>query len=350
MDIREQDHAYKRGLVLGITMAEIIILILFCLLLALAAVFEKQRARIDQQVETIARQAGQIAELEKTGRVTPDELRLVSVLKEYWERHAPKNTDFRGYFSQLVLHVEELAKLRTDLERLVEKNRALEGRTETSDAIAQRVRELEKKLAEAAAVEEILRKVGIDVKTPQGIERLRNLAGGPGKHDWPPIITLSGATTDYSFRKLSAELSDPFQQKLGMEIVPRLLEIITNYGVNVIEVIGHTDLQEIAQGRSSNLDLLLRRMLTEGTAITELTPADNAGLGLARALSVARFLSADRRLSKVSVIPLSAGQLVDDDRMTNWSRAGDVPALRRIEIRVRRSLLPVDAEARAGVH
>jgi hypothetical protein len=46
MDIRGEDLAYKRGLVLGLTMAEIIILVLFCLLLALAAVFATHQTRM----------------------------------------------------------------------------------------------------------------------------------------------------------------------------------------------------------------------------------------------------------------------------------------------------------------
>jgi hypothetical protein len=54
MDIRGQGQAYKRGLVLGLTMAEIVILVLFCLLLALAAVFSVHRERIKLQTERIA--------------------------------------------------------------------------------------------------------------------------------------------------------------------------------------------------------------------------------------------------------------------------------------------------------
>ena len=336
MDIRGQDQAYKRGLVLGLTMAEIVILILFCLLLALAAVFANHRVTIEQQT-------GRIAELEKAVKVEPETLRLVSVLKEYWERHAPKDVDIREYFSQLVLRIEDLDRLRKEVEQLAEKNRRAEKGVKDA---ADRAEELEKKFAEAAAADKMLKDSGFDVSTVTGRVRLKGLLGGPGRHDWPPIISLSEADK-YNFRTGSAELSPSFHRLLTSEVVPKLLEIVREYDVNVVEVIGHTDEQPIAP-RPSNLDQELPRVLGEGAPIAELIPADNAGLGIARALSVARVLTSDPRLAKLTVLALSGGQLTDEDRMTSWARGGNVAARRRIEIRVRRPLVHLDMEAQAG--
>ncbi|EGY02532.1 hypothetical protein AZA_32283 [Nitrospirillum viridazoti Y2] len=59
--IERQHHHYRRGLVLGFTLAEIIILVIFCLLLALAARFIKDK----KQIETLdALTHSQAADLE----------------------------------------------------------------------------------------------------------------------------------------------------------------------------------------------------------------------------------------------------------------------------------------------
>ena len=42
------DQAYKRGVILGLTMAEAVLLVLFSLLLALAALFMHQEKRIEK--------------------------------------------------------------------------------------------------------------------------------------------------------------------------------------------------------------------------------------------------------------------------------------------------------------
>jgi hypothetical protein len=66
--------------------------------------------------------------------------------------------------------------------------------------------------------------------------------------------------------------------------------------------------------------------------------ADNAGLGLARAVAVVKVLSSDPRLRTFRVLPLSGAQLIDtDDRLTRWDGQGDVRKRRRIEIRMRKS-------------
>ena len=107
--------------------------------------------------------------------------------------------------------------------------------------------------------------------------------------------------------------------------------------VNVIEVIGHTDEQPLVQ-RSSNLDELLMPVLQGKSSVIRLTPADNAGLGLARAVSVTQVLLKDERLSRLAILPYSGAQLVNvNDSLVLAGSGGDVKERRRIEIRLRKS-------------
>lgn len=110
---------------------------------------------------------------------------------------------------------------------------------------------------------------------------------------------------------------------------------LKNYGADIVEVIGHTDEQPISR-TNSNLDKNAIAVLSATKSVTALEPADNAGLGLARAISVANVLRDNHELSGITVLPLSAAQLIlPGDRLTS-GQAGNVETRRRIEIRIRR--------------
>src|SRR6202040_3507046 len=119
-------------------------------------------------------------------------------------------------------------------------------------------------------------------------------------HNWPPIINLSEAG-GYYFATGSAELTPNFATELRTVVVDRLLEIADSYDVDVIEVIGDTDEQPV-NGRVSNLEPSLSSVPSGGSP-GFLQWADNAGLGLARALSVVERLSADPRLRSFRILP-----------------------------------------------
>jgi hypothetical protein len=105
----------------------------------------------------------------------------------------------------------------------------------------------------------------------------------------------------------------------------------------VIEVIGHTDEQPVSN-RASNLDRNLPAVTLGLSEPGPLQWADNAGLGLARALAVVKVLAAEPRLRTFRVLPFSGAQLIDTDgRLTHWDAKGDVRERRRIEIRMRKS-------------
>jgi outer membrane protein OmpA-like peptidoglycan-associated protein len=160
---------------------------------------------------------------------------------------------------------------------------------------------------------------------------------GPSGHQWPPIITLSEAG-GYSFRSGSAELSPIFHDTLVKKTPGDILEYIKKYDVDVIEVVGHTDEQPIGI-RQSNLDRDLLSVLKNTAGVASLIPADNAGLGLARAVSVVSVLRQSPLMAGYKLIPLSGAQLVNtDETLAILGTPGDIPLRRRIEIRLRKSV------------
>jgi len=153
---------------------------------------------------------------------------------------------------------------------------------------------------------------------------------------WPPIISLSEAG-GYYFEVGSAELSEEFKVALADKVVPKILQIAAQYpDVDIIEVVGHTD-EQLIRRRYSNLDGMLIDVLRNGD-VTSLIPADNAGLGIARAVAVVTRLLDDSRLqSRFSrILPISGAQLIQVDETLTRGSQGDVRDRRRIEIRLRK--------------
>jgi outer membrane protein OmpA-like peptidoglycan-associated protein len=149
----------------------------------------------------------------------------------------------------------------------------------------------------------------------------------------PPIVTLREADGFY-FRPGSSQVSPRFAHQLKARIAPRLKMLATRYDARTIEVIGHTD--EVPVGRTgANLDQTLVEDFI-GKPGREPIPADNAGLGLARAVAVARALRSDGVGDGFVIVPLSAGPfLKPDDKVTGGGGGAD-ESRRRIEIRLRR--------------
>jgi hypothetical protein len=154
------------------------------------------------------------------------------------------------------------------------------------------------------------------------------------------VISLSEAD-GYYFEVGSAELSGDFKAALVDKVAPKILHIANEYlDVNVIEVIGHTDEQIIRQ-RHSNLDTSLIDVLETGD-VASLVPADNAGLGISRAVAVVTRLLQDNRLRErfSRIIPMSGAQLIQVDGTLSQGSGGDVRERRRIEIRLRKYVGP----------
>jgi flagellar motor protein MotB len=345
--IDRQTASYRQGLVLGLTMAEIMLLLVFCLLIAVGVSLASERAKRDeallrlQQVERAAAASDQVIEkirrntqlaelLERTAKLASQR-----EIDEFWR----KLVDTSDVVTKMEQQGVPLAELKDD--NYAAKLQQLIAEGIDPDKVARGA-------ALAAAIDSVIADKKLGDLTPEEIAALldKGLAAAPKPeddsdrkkgHNWPPIINLSEAG-GYYFATGSAELTPNFANELRTVVTARLLEIADSYDVDVIEVIGHTDEQPV-NGRASNLDRSLSTVTSGGSGAGILQWADNAGLGLARALSVVERLSADPRLRNFRILPLSAAQLIGiDGKITRWDNRGDVRELRRIEIRMRKSV------------
>jgi flagellar motor protein MotB len=218
-----------------------------------------------------------------------------------------------------------LKRAEEQIRGLANEKRALEEKNRQSEAAAKqtaaRLNEAEEKIRQMEAREAERKQVNPQRPTPQ---------------DQPPIITLREAD-GFSFDPGSAAISDGFLNKLN-EIVPRLASLSDRYGTQIVEVIGHTDgtsLRDTTR-RRANLDASLGQFL-DSAATTEFLPYDNVGLGISRAVSVARALRAAGLATKLDIQPLSAAHLISPkDRAEPAVGKINDASRRRIEIRIRR--------------
>lgn len=291
LDLR-QDKSYRRGLVLGLTMAEVMILLLFVLLMALAAALQNRDARIRA--------------LDSGG---------ASRLVEELQRAYPHAKDPDEYFKELTRAIEA--------RRQVEQAGVKDGaKNLLADAeVGRRVRDA----AEASGE-----------RDPERFVNEVVAASSKGrKGQWPPFFSLSEAG-GYFFDSGKATLRPEFERNLRSQVIPMLAKSVADYDVDVVEVIGHTD--EVPMSGRSNLDSDLIRASVGRVPIGSLRSTDNAGLAMARAVAVVQQLRADPRLRRVSILPLSGAQMiVPVDRVANGTARGDDQRRRRIEIRLRKS-------------
>ena len=299
-----EHRGYNRGLILGLTMAESMLLLVFCLLLVAAAMVTAERTKrleLERQLaaarqEKVAALA-QIAELRKAQGV------------------AGIDKAFEAEWRELVAARDAMARL------------TQEGMTPAD-------------LPQLVSIANALRYNGVPLaEAPERIERMiAAKAGDSAPHEWPPIINLSEAG-GYYFQSGSAELTSAFRGRLDTAIADQIADNLERYDVDVIEVIGHTDEQPLSKN-ASNLDQTVIALLEGSRPISAAQPADNAGLGLARAVAVANALRSNPKLRDATVLPFSAAQLVlPGDKLTT-GQAGNVEERRRIEIRIRRRAQP----------
>lgn len=290
-DIR-QDKPYRRGLILGMTMAEIMILLIFVLLMALASALSSR----ERQLKALGDGSG---------------TRLIEAMQAAY----PNASTPDDFYKELVRAIEA----RKAVEKIGEKS-ASESLVEDA-GLGRKVREA----AERAGVSD-----------PYGFaEAAVDRAKVGKKGEWPPFFSLSEAG-GYYFESGKATLRPEFKRRLHALIIPLLRRNIDDYGVDVVEVIGHTD--EVPMVGKSNLDSLLIAASDSRAPIEALHSTDNAGLAMARAVAVVRILRADPRLSGVTILPLSGAQLiVPIDRVADGTETKSDQSRRRIEIRLRRS-------------
>jgi flagellar motor protein MotB len=309
---RQENRGYNRGLILGLTMAESMLLLVFCLLLVAAALITAERNhRRDVEKQLVVAQQ-QIVELERIKSVAEASAAALQAKIAAIDPSAANEENSEKEWRELVLARQTLDDL---------KNRGIDPQQLS-------------KVAELAAV---LQNHGIklDAASEQIDQMLHDKDASGGKpHDWPPIINLSEAG-GYFFKSGSAELTQAFATKLASSISDQIADNLSRYQVDVIEVIGHTDEQPVSHV-GSNLDQTFIDVLGGKKPITAMEPADNAGLGLARAIAVTNVLKANDKLKGATVLPMSAAQLVLPGDVVTAGQAGGVESRRRIEIRIRR--------------
>jgi outer membrane protein OmpA-like peptidoglycan-associated protein len=165
--------------------------------------------------------------------------------------------------------------------------------------------------------------------------------------DKPLVFPLEEAS-GFAFAPGKAELPPEFVKNLREVILPKIAAIVSEFKIEIMEVVGHTDGQPIRQG--SNLDEKLNGFLvTPGAEITiqSLKFDSNADLGLARALAVTSFLqsefaySRNTKLSELTCRAYSGAQIISP--ITNAIEGAlneDDPSRRRIELRFTRNPTP----------
>ncbi len=356
--INRQGFSYRQGLVLGLTMAEIMVLLVFCLLIAMATFLKSEQSKLADARRELK---DQIVQNERNDSLIST-LRQDTALAEKLSKIAGDNVAVTDEnWRDLVESRAELAAIRNEGTSLKE----VRDKAAAMTALQKAGIDMDKAKRDAEIVAAVKRALPDDEKlalTPTSIADLvaRN-TGSPADsqkgHQWPPIISLSEAN-GYFFKTGSAELSAPFREALLTTTPEEILRNIKQYDVDVIEVVGHTDEQgfgvrvatPLADGamplvpvqpppRLSNLDRGLVSFLRSGGDVSRLTPVDNAGLGLARAASVVSVLRLSPKLSGYKMIPLSGGQLINTDETLalGGTPGGDVARRRRIEIRLRKS-------------
>jgi flagellar motor protein MotB len=332
--IGRQTASYRQGLVLGLTMAETMMLLVFCMLIAVGVTLANERAKLNDATLRLSKVEAAAAADKATVATIKRNPRLAALVEQ--ATRAASNRAIDDLWRKLVESNDAVA----DMER---RGVPLASLKDEADRLGKiNLDKAERGVALASAIDEVVSPAAATKLTPQQIAVLieRGISapqeGRRNGHDWPPMINLSEAG-GYYFATGSADLTPEFATALASVVVNRLLQIADEFDVDVIEVIGHTDEQPVTN-RVSNLDRTLAPVTLGETPAGVLQWADNAGLGLARALAVVKVLATDPRLRAFRILPLSGAQLIGtDQRLTRWDGQGDVRERRRIEIRMRKS-------------
>jgi flagellar motor protein MotB len=336
--IAQQRSSYRQGLVLGLTMAEIMLLLVFCLLIGMASFLKREETKrevaeqeLKEQQQQNQRNRDVLAELRQNATLG-EKLQNLSGLSDpqaidkYWRELVDSRT--------IVADIQKSGLTVKEFREGLAKIAALKA-----NAV-----DVDKAIRDAQIVEAINRAMAKpgqpQVSTQTILDTIERGKSGPDGHQWPPIIRMSEAD-GYYFKTRSAELSPSFRVALMTETPIEILQYIKKYDVDVIEVVGHTDERPIGARQYSNLDRDLTSVLQNTEDVASLIPADNAGLGLARAVSVVSVLRQSPLLAAYKMIPLSGAQLVNtDETLALDGSPQDILQRRRIEIRLRKSVAP----------
>jgi len=380
--IAEAGNSYRRGVIFGLTMAEVLLLLIFCLLLFMATLDEKieelsksnetlesqnleylkenkillaQNARYKENIDALGQDTSVPVEVYEVVTKMDDE-ELFKFVENSELASTTSSEKFEEVFEKAKQwdtitnqpqnpKVEKITNIAKELEpeqlnKLIE-NAYVASQTdaEVLDAALEEFNKPKEKPPEPALapIDPKIRELAESVS----LDDLKLLADGKMEekveagNNWPPIISLPEAE-NYSFKLGSAQLTESFKGQLSNEIVNQILRTLSEYDADLIEVIGHTDLQPMSMARVTNLDKSALEYFETADKVS-LRARDNAGLGYARALSVTKHLLQTPELKDYTILPYSAAQMVTPNHtITTKDDKFDSSQLRRIEIRVRR--------------
>ena len=210
--IAQQRASYRQGLVLGLTMAEIMILLVFCLLIAMATFLKREESRRVTAEQELREQRRENERDRERSPSSPnaalgEKLQNLSGLSDpqaidqYWRELVDSRT--------VVAEIEKSGVPVKDFR---------EGLANVAALRANGI-DVDKAIRDSqivAAINRAMTKPGQPPVSTQAIldtiDRGQN-ASGPGGHQWPPIIRMSEAD-GYFFRTRSAELSPAFHDTL----------------------------------------------------------------------------------------------------------------------------------------
>jgi flagellar motor protein MotB len=156
--------------------------------------------------------------------------------------------------------------------------------------------------------------------------------------DEQPMVTLP-EREGFTFSPGSYTINTDFMALLVRRRIVQTLEDRARQSQSyIVEVVGNTDEVPVQTPKrlASNLDTTLVAFINGKKDAPDPVAGDNVGLGMARAVAVARALRQLGLPAQFEVIPLSAGPVVmPNDTLADGSdRASDL-SRRRIEIRLR---------------
>ena len=306
--IEEGATSYKRGVIFGLTMAEVFLLLVFCLLLFIATQDKKIDRLVQENIDLSA----------INSEVTVFE--IVNILdEELWRLIEEDDIKSNNISDELRQALKE----------------AKDWDTLTNQTQKRNFRKLGEIVSSATPEELLLLIKNSEQAMSTDTDSIILEKFKPAGNNWPPIISLPEAE-NYSFKIGSAQLTDNFKAQLTGEIVQQILKTLSEYEADLIEVIGHTDLQPMSKARATNLDTSAKNFFETDKEIA-LRAKDNVGLGYARALSVTKHLLSTPELKNYTILPYSAAQMITPNgTITTPDDDFESSQLRRIEIRVRR--------------
>ncbi len=152
----------------------------------------------------------------------------------------------------------------------------------------------------------------------------------------PPVIQLPD-NEKFRFPSGDHQLSLAFLKALETEKIPEIKKALTCFGVDTIDIIGHTDGQP--NSGSGNLDSVFLAGKGSLNLRNELRAGSNVDLGLLRAIAVQRAIESkiSKEIPDVLYRVYSAGSIINVDGIMEPVANRDDKQRRRIEIRFTRS-------------